>query len=187
MHPKTGLTHAEPMNAAAGSEWAAPGIRLSNWTRLGGTAVALAIFAAAMWFAWLGWDHEFYDVDGVAQGPYRTWQVAGCGLSIVSAAVLAFLRVPRTAAIFVLAIAADLGFAVPWAVDASREDASGLWVVGLFFLVVGGGVGLAVLLAATSVVRASGPSATKSWYARGVSRRVCCGCRGRAESDTRSD
>ncbi|WP_235737199.1 hypothetical protein [Nocardioides alcanivorans] len=37
--------------------------------RLGAAAVVLALFAAAMWFAWLGWDHDYYEVDGVPQGP----------------------------------------------------------------------------------------------------------------------
>jgi hypothetical protein len=119
--------------------------------RLWGTALGLALFAAAMWFAWLGWDHQYYEVNGVAQGPYRAWQVVGCGLTIVVATILAYLRVPRTAAIFVLAAAADIGFAVPWGVDAS-DDETGLWVVGLVFLLVGSGLGLALLLVVTDAL-----------------------------------
>ena len=103
-----------------------------------------------MWFAWLGWDHEYYQVDGVPQGPYRAWQVLGCGLSIAVAAVLAYLWVRSVWAIFVLAAAADIGFAVPWALDAASTDDSGLWVVGLLFLLVGGGIGLMVLLAVSA-------------------------------------
>lgn len=129
----------------------------SQVARLVGTAVALGLFAAAMWFAWLGWDHEYYQVDGVAQGPYRAWQVFGCGLSIAAASVLAYLRVRGVWAIFVLAAAAVIGFAVPWALDAASTDDSGLWVVGLLFLLVGGGLGLVTLLvvsaAATSLRR----------------------------------
>jgi hypothetical protein len=114
------------------------------------TSIALALFAAVMWFAWLGWDHQYYEVDGVSQGPYRAWQVVGCGLAIGAAAVFAYLRVPRVAAIFVLGCAADIGFAVPWAVDASRTDDSGLWVVGLVFLLTGSGLGLTILLTITA-------------------------------------
>jgi hypothetical protein len=121
-------------------------------TRLWGAASALAVFAAAMWFAWLGWDDEYYYVDGFAQGPYRAWQVIGCGLAIATAAVLAYRWVRQFAAVFVLAAAADLGFAVPWAVHASTTDDSGLWVVGLLLLLVGSGVGLVVLLALTDSV-----------------------------------
>src|SRR4051795_10639514 len=87
--------------------------------RLWLTALALALFAAAMWFAWLGWDHEYYLVDGVAQGPYRAWQVIGCGVAIVVATVAAYLWAPWRSAIVVLAGAAAVGFAVPWAYDAS--------------------------------------------------------------------
>ena len=107
-----------------------------------------------MWFAWLGWDHEYYLVDGVAQGPYRAWQVLGCALSISAVAVLAYLWVPSVWAIFVLAAAADIGFAVPWALDAASTDESGLWVVGLLFLLVGSGLGLLVLLTITAVAAA---------------------------------
>ena len=93
--------------------------------RLAGAAVALGVFAAAMWFAWLGWDHEYYQVDGVAQGPYRAWQVIGVGLSIAVAAVLAYVWVRGVWAIFVLAAAAIIGFAVPWTLDAASNDDTG--------------------------------------------------------------
>ncbi len=135
-------------------------------TRLWRTAAALALFAAAMWFAWLGWDHEYYKVDRVWQGPYRAWQVVGCGLSIATATVFAFLRVPRTAAIFVLAIAAAIGVAVPWSLDASSDE-TGMWVVGLFLLLVGGGLGLVTLLSVTNAVTGSRHSTTRDLV-------VCC-------------
>lgn len=114
--------------------------------------MALGLFSAAMWLAWLGWDHEYYLVDGVPQGPYQAWQVVGCGLAIAVAAMIAYLWVRRAGAIFPLTAAATIGFAVPWAVDASASDESGLWVVGLIFLLVGGGAGIAVLLAITAAI-----------------------------------
>jgi hypothetical protein len=116
--------------------------------------VVLALFAAAMWFAWLGWDHEYYQVDGVAQGPYRAWQVLGCALSISTAAILAYLWAPSVWAVFVLAAAADIGFAIPWALNAASTDESGLWVVGLLFLLVGSGLGLLTVLTITAVAAA---------------------------------
>jgi hypothetical protein len=119
--------------------------------RLGTTTVLLAVVAAAMWFAWLGWDHEYYRVDGVPQGPYRPWQVIGCGVAVAAAAVLAQLWVRRTVGIFLFAAAAVVGFAIPWAADAASSDETGLWVVGLFFLLVGGGIGLVVVLALTEL------------------------------------
>lgn len=115
-----------------------------------------------MWFAWLGWDQEYYQVDGVPQGPYRAWQVLGCGMSIAAAAVLAYLWVRSVWAIFVLAAAADLGFAVPWAVNAASTDDTGLWVVGLLFLLVGGGTGLVVLLGVSAEAATRRPPRLRS-------------------------
>ena len=128
----------------------------SRVARLGVTAIALALVAGAMWFAWLGWDHEYYKVDGVSQGPYRAWQVIGCGVSIAVAAVLAYLWVRSVWAIFVLAAAAVIGFAVPWALDAASSDDSGLWLVGLVLLLVGGGIALVVLLTISAAAASLG-------------------------------
>ena len=110
----------------------------------------------------MGWDHEYNEVDGVAQGPYRAWQVLGCGLSVAAAALLAHLWVRSAWSIFVLAAAAVLGFAVPWTLDAAASDDSGLWVVGLQFLVVGGGTALVVLLAVSAALAPRRPPRVRS-------------------------
>lgn len=116
--------------------------------------MALAVFSAAMWFAWLGWDHEYYLVDGYPQGPYRAWQVIGAGATVVAGAVVAYAVVRRAWAIVPLAAAGALGFAIPWSIDAAQTDDSGLWVVGLILLLGGAGAGLLVVLAiATAVFR----------------------------------
>ncbi len=98
------------------------------------TSVALAAFAAAMWFAWFGWD----DV------PYAPWQVVGCGVAVVVASVAALVRARR--GVVLLAAAATVGFAVPWAVYAASTDDSGLWAVGLVMLLAGSFIGLVVVL-----------------------------------------
>ncbi|BDH57272.1 hypothetical protein MTP03_22110 [Tsukamurella sp. PLM1] len=107
---------------------------------------ALAVFAGAMWFAFLGWDQEYYEVDGVTQGPYRPWQVIACGAAIVGAATVAFLYLRHVWLLAVIPAVAVLGFAVPWAAWAS-QDSTGLWLVGLILLVGGGMMGLTVWLA----------------------------------------
>jgi len=71
-----------------------------------------------------------------------------------------------TISVLVLAGAADLGVAVPWAVDAARVDDSGLWGVGLVLLLVGCGSGVAVLLAATNAL--AGPGARAGGTSRGA-------------------
>ena len=125
--------------------------RTSSFARLSAAGAALGLFAAAMWLAWLGWDHDYYLVDGVPQGPYRAWQVIGCGASICVAAVATQVWARGRGAV-VLAAAAAVGFAVPWSMDAASTDESGLWVVGLVFLLVGGFVGLVVLLTVSGAV-----------------------------------
>ncbi|WP_336670400.1 hypothetical protein [Tsukamurella sp. USMM236] len=110
------------------------------------TLVALAAVAAGAWFAFLGWDQEYYEVDGVAQGPYRPWQVIACGAVIVLACTAAFAYLRRVWLLAVIPAVAVVGFAVPWAAWASQDD-TGLWVVGLLFLLVGGTMGLTAWLA----------------------------------------
>ncbi|MFC9895428.1 hypothetical protein ACFVMC_17240 [Nocardia sp. NPDC127579] len=112
----------------------------------------LALFSAGMWAAWLGWDNEYYYVDGVAQGPYRPAQVIGCGACVVLASVAVFLYLRHPAAIPAVAGAAVTGFAVPWALQASA-DSTGLWAVGLLFLLVGGGTGVMLVLAVVHLLR----------------------------------
>lgn len=119
----------------------------SDARRLWAAAISLGAFAAATWLAFLGWDHEYYTVDGIAQGPYRAWQVLGCGAAISLATVVAYLCVRRAGSSWVLAAAATVGIAVPWAVDAAATDDSGMWLVGLVLLTVGAGTGLIALLA----------------------------------------
>ena len=92
----------------------------------------------------------------------RAWQVLGCALSIAAAAVLAHLWVRGAWAVFVLATAADIGFAVRWALDAASTDVTGLWALGLLFLLVGVGFGLAVLLAVTGAAATSRPARLRS-------------------------
>lgn len=113
----------------------------------------VALWSAAMWFAWLGWDHTYYEVDGVAQGPYRSWQVIGCGAAVALGAVVGYLLTRRIAAVVLMPIAAAVGFAIPWSLDAAASDDSGLWVVGLLFLLVGGGLGLLLVVGLTALVR----------------------------------
>jgi len=110
------------------------------------TLAALAVFSAGMWFAFLGWDHEYYEVDGVAQGPYRPWQVIACGAAVVLASTAAFAYLRRVWLLAVIPVVAVVGFAVPWAVWASRDE-TGLWMVGLILLLVGGVLGLTAWLA----------------------------------------
>ena len=81
-----------------------------------GAAVALGLLAAAMWFAWLGWDDDYYLTKGVEEGPYRAWQVVGCGLCVAALAVATQLWARGFVAVPLLAVA---GYGLSWWVTAS--------------------------------------------------------------------
>jgi hypothetical protein len=93
------------------------------------------VLSALAWFGWLAWDHE-YQIDpatGIGQGPYEAWQVFGCVLTLLVAAVVAGLaHRPAVAALWVM-----LPFTVCWTVDAARTDETGLFAVGTL-LIAGG-------------------------------------------------
>ena len=110
------------------------------------TLAALAAVSAGAWFAFLGWGQEYYEVDGVAQSPYRPWQVIACGAVIVLACTAAFCSLRRVWLLAVIPVVAVVAFAVPWAAWASQDD-TGLWVVGLLLLLMGGTMGLTAWLA----------------------------------------
>nr|WP_296072670.1 hypothetical protein [uncultured Actinoplanes sp.] len=122
--------------------------------RVGQTAGAagVAVLSALVWFAWLGRDHE-YQVDpvtGAQSGPYETWQVVGCALSLlvvfVGALVAGIRPLPAPAALTV-------AFTAAWTVSASRSDTSGLYVVGTVLLLAGLSAATAAVAAVVSRLR----------------------------------
>ncbi len=117
-----------------------------------GVAVALMGFSAAMWFAWLGWANANHGIEGYKPGPYATWQVSGCAVSIGLATVIAFLCMRQKWLGVALAPLAAVAFAVPLTWDAS-EDRTGLYLILTFEVVVGGTIGLATLLAIAAAVQ----------------------------------
>jgi hypothetical protein len=117
-------------------------------------AIAVAGLSAAAWFAWMAWDSE-YQVDPVTQvasGPYETWQVVGCGVSLIVVFVAALvLRVRPVFASVALVVA----FTAAWTWTASRADQTGL-------------VGVGAIMVATGLSMAT---AVGSWVALVVSHR----------------
>jgi hypothetical protein len=118
----------------------------------------IATFSALSWFAWMGWDQE-YQVDaatGSQSGPYETWQVAGCALTLLVlfvGALLAGVRpLPASAAL-------ALAFTAAWTAQAARADATGLYGVGTIMLLAG-------LSAATAVVSVVVLRLRDLWVAR---------------------
>jgi len=133
--------------------------------RLSLVLLLLAAVAGALWWAWMGWDHEYYTdpATGYAAGPYRPWQVVGCVLSLVVAAVAAYRFVDRIA----VGVAMTLGFTVAFAATVVPPDESGMAGVGVLFLLTGMSFGAAALgtadaAAAAGLQRARRPRVLRS-------------------------
>ncbi|MEV4621073.1 hypothetical protein AB0J74_20485 [Asanoa sp. NPDC049573] len=139
-----------------------PSNRIRSWNSHVLQAIGLtvvAVLSALSWFAWMGWDHE-YQVDpvtGLQSGPFETWQVAGCALSllmVLGTALVAGVRpVPAS-------VTLTVAFTASWTVQAARDDDTGLYAVGALLLLVGLGAGTAVVAVAVSGLR-------KLWTSQG--------------------
>ncbi|MDN6439804.1 MAG: hypothetical protein L0K27_10075 [Corynebacterium nuruki] len=110
------------------------------------TAFLLAVVAGVLtWVAWLSWGNQKdYDPD----------QIVGCAVTgIVVVVVLGFLtRWWRTGPLSV-GLGGLAGFSTAWAVWAGLGDDTGQWGGGYFFLMIGGGMALAVLSLAVVFLR----------------------------------
>ncbi|MEU3553489.1 hypothetical protein [Streptomyces fragilis] len=111
-------------------------------------ALLLAVVAAALWAAWLGWD-QHYDVhpDGSTTGPYQAWQVIGLVLTLLPPVLWAAYRRWFTGAV----LGTTTGLAAAAWYDWS-DDASGLFAVGVAMITIGSLAGTALLCAVTAAV-----------------------------------
>lgn len=113
--------------------------------------VACLLVGAAIWGAWLGWDHTYYydAATHTNQGPYRPAQVVACAVTVGLLTGLLALRWHP----LVVAAGISVGFWVVWTVQAAGEDSSGLYVVGSALLLVGLVIGTAVASAVGHAAR----------------------------------
>ncbi|WP_407444221.1 hypothetical protein [Rhodococcus sp. (in: high G+C Gram-positive bacteria)] len=128
---------------------------MSRFSRTVPVLIAVAVASALSWLAWLGWETGYRELpDGSVEGPYSTVQVIACAVTVAAVVVAGCLalRGSRGGAAAVI-VTATSAFAVMWARDASSDDASGLWVVGLVLLVLGMTAGLSVVAFLTLLVR----------------------------------
>ena len=136
----------------------------AGWQSSGWLAFAVAlVLGAAIYAAWLAWDTQYYfDADvGAYQGPYRPVQVVGCAITFgIATAALALLWRP-----LLVAAGTSLGFWLFWTVQASRQDETGLFVVGSFLLLAG-------LTAGSAVAAAVGFALRKRWGRAALSTRT---------------
>jgi hypothetical protein len=107
-----------------------------------GRLLVCLLLGAAVWGAWLGWDHTYYydAATHTNQGPYRPAQVVACAATVALLTVLLALRWHP----MLVAAGITVGFWTVWTVQASGDDSSGLYVVGSALLLVGLVIGTGV-------------------------------------------
>ncbi len=103
--------------------------------RTASLVLLLAAVSVGTWWAWLGWDHEYYTdpATGQAAGPYRPWQVVGCVLTLLAVAAVAHALLRPV----VVGATMTVGFAVGFASSAVPEDETGLALAGVVLVVIG--------------------------------------------------
>ncbi len=116
--------------------------------RLLGWVTFVVLGSAAAWFGWMAWDQEYWtDPDtGMEHGPYRAWQVIGCGLTLVAIAVW------TSRSRWWPTVLLPPSFTLAWSVTAS-EDTTGLWMVGAIMVAIGSTVGTLIVLGITRLTR----------------------------------
>lgn len=117
--------------------------------RLLGWVAFVVLGSAAAWFGWMGWDQEYWvDPDtGMEHGPYRAWQVIGCGVTLVALAVWT-----SRSRFWPTVLLLPPSFTLAWSVTASEDD-TGLWLVGAIMVAIGSTVGTLIVLGATRLVK----------------------------------
>lgn len=98
-------------------------------------SLALCCVSFGTWWAWLGWDHEYYTdpSTGYAAGPYRPWQVIGCVVTLLVLAALAYTVLNPV----LVGVSMTIGFTAAFASTAVPDDESGLAMVGVLLVLVG--------------------------------------------------
>ncbi|MGC4808494.1 hypothetical protein [Micromonospora sp. DT233] len=116
---------------------------------LGG--LVLAVATVAVWWAWLGWDTEYtFDPEtSSTSGPYDTWQVVGCVLSLVALAAVGGWLLRPWLVVPVMTVA----FTAAWSWRAATSDDSGLWVIGGVLMLVGMATGSTAVSAGANQLR----------------------------------
>jgi hypothetical protein len=121
------------------------------FTQVIGTA-AVAVLAALSWYGWMAWDHEYQTdpVTGVASGPYETWQVIGCALTLLAIFIGAVVAGVRPV---LVSVALTVAFTAAWTATAAAEDLTGMYGVGTIMLLVGLGLATTVASVVTVAIR----------------------------------
>jgi hypothetical protein len=117
--------------------------KTKGWKRTLLGVCGLAVLTVATWWLWLGWGAEYRTdpVTGASSGPYRTWQVVACVISLGLLAVVGGLLLRP----WIVVPTMSFAFTVAWSAAAAARDGSGLWAIGAILIFIGMAFGSAVL------------------------------------------
>ena len=117
-------------------------------------ALVTAAASLTMWALWLGWDQRRdLHPDGSSTGPYEAWQVLGLVLTLLVPVYWAASRRHITSAV----VGTTAGLTAASFYDWS-DDASGLYVIGVFLVMLGTA---AVTTALSFLITAAGARVTR--------------------------
>lgn len=115
----------------------------------------LGAAAAASWWAWMAWDHNYQrdPATGEMHGPYQAWQVGGCVLTLLALGLYGAIRWhPLTVTLM------PICFTLAWSWTAAPTDDTGLWVAGAILVLIGTSVGAFLVGLLGLTVRKTGSS-----------------------------
>ncbi|MEU1040268.1 hypothetical protein [Streptomyces sp. NPDC005907] len=118
----------------------------------------LAVTAAALWTAWLGWDqHRDVHPDGSTTGPYEAWQVIGLALTLLAPVYWAASRRHTVSAVLGTTAGLTAAAYYDWS-----DDASGLFAIGVALVMLGTLAATTAVTAVTAALTHTGPHPTTS-------------------------
>lgn len=128
-------------------------LREAKWTQITLWIAFVSLGSAGSWFLSnalipvdLGYTYD--PVTNAESGPWFPWTYLVCGVALVAIAVFASWNRYWPTVFFL-----PPSLTLAWSFTASREDITGLWVVGLFFMAFWTIIGTLVVLRITRSVR----------------------------------
>lgn len=135
------------------SSEASSGLSEARWPQITLWIAFVILGSAGAWFLSnalipVGLGYTYDPVANVESGPWFPWTYLVCGIALVVIAVFTSWNRYWPTVLFL-----PLSLTLAWSFTASREDMTGLWLVGLFFMAFGAIVGTLFVLGVTRFAR----------------------------------
>ncbi|MFW0791290.1 hypothetical protein [Gordonia sp. CPCC 205333] len=107
--------------------------------------------------AFLTWEVGFTRYpNGSIEGPYGFWQLVGTALCAAGVCAFATARARHIwAGALAAAASTTLAYALTWAIIASTKDSTGLFLVGMIGVMIGGGFALSCVATLVALIRSA--------------------------------